>query len=61
MDQSGYVIECDKSFYCALFCVFMTRVGQYPISLPSERPIFWTLPFVPDFSKRGSGFGITFV
>jgi hypothetical protein len=21
-----YAIECDRSFYCALFCAFMTRV-----------------------------------
>jgi hypothetical protein len=30
-------IECDRSLYCALFCVFMTRVC--PISLLSEHPI----------------------
>jgi hypothetical protein len=23
-----YSIECDRSFYCALFCVFMTRVSH---------------------------------
>jgi hypothetical protein len=28
-----YAIECDISFCCALFCVFMTRVRQCPISL----------------------------
>jgi hypothetical protein len=31
--------ECDRSFYCALFCVFMTRVSQCRISLLSEHPI----------------------
>jgi hypothetical protein len=34
-----YVIECDRSFYCALFCVFMTRVSQCPISLRAEHLI----------------------
>jgi hypothetical protein len=34
-----YVIECDRSFYCALFCVFMTRVSHCPISLRAEHPI----------------------
>jgi hypothetical protein len=29
-----FVIECYRSFYCALFCVFMTRVS--PISLCAE-------------------------
>jgi hypothetical protein len=35
-----YAIECDKSFYCALLCVFMTRVSQCPISLRAEQPIY---------------------
>jgi hypothetical protein len=34
-----YAIECYRSFYCALFCVFMTRVSQCPITLRSEHPI----------------------
>jgi hypothetical protein len=37
-----YAIECDRSFYCALFCVFMTRVSQCPISLRAEHPIYRT-------------------
>jgi hypothetical protein len=36
---SRSVIECYRSFYCALFCVFMTRVSQCPISLRSEHPM----------------------
>jgi hypothetical protein len=35
-----YAIEYDRSFYCALFCVFMTRVSQCPISLRAEHSIF---------------------
>jgi hypothetical protein len=35
-----YAIECYRSFYCALFCVFMTRVCQCPISLRAEHPIY---------------------
>jgi hypothetical protein len=41
-----YAIESDRSFSCALFCVFMTRVGQCPISLLAEHPLQlhdWTL------------------
>jgi hypothetical protein len=34
-----HLIECYRSFYCALFCVFMTRVSQCPISLRSEHLI----------------------
>jgi hypothetical protein len=34
-----YTIKCDRSFYRALFCVFMTRVSQCPISLRAEHPI----------------------
>jgi hypothetical protein len=34
-----YTIECDRSLYCALFCVFMTHVNQCPISLRSEHTI----------------------
>jgi hypothetical protein len=34
-----YAIKCDRSFYCALFCVVMTCVSPYPISLCSEHPI----------------------
>jgi hypothetical protein len=34
-----YAIECYGSFYCALFCVFMTSVSQCPISLRSEHPV----------------------
>jgi hypothetical protein len=33
-----YAIEFD-SFYCALFCVFMTRVNQGPISLRAEHSL----------------------
>jgi hypothetical protein len=35
-----YAIMCDRSFYCALFCVFMTRVSQCPISLCPKHPIY---------------------
>jgi hypothetical protein len=38
-----YVIEFDRSFYCALFCVFITRVSQCPIRLRSENTLH-TLP-----------------
>jgi hypothetical protein len=31
-----YAIECDRIFYCALFCVFMTRVSRCPFSLCAE-------------------------
>jgi hypothetical protein len=34
-----YGVECYRSFYCALFCVFMTRVSQCSISLRSEHPV----------------------
>jgi hypothetical protein len=34
-----YAIERDRSFYCALFYVSMTRVSQFPISLRSEHPL----------------------
>jgi hypothetical protein len=34
--SQSYAIECYRSFYCALFCVFMTRVSQRLISLRSE-------------------------
>jgi hypothetical protein len=34
-----YAIECYRSFYCALSCVFMTRVSQCPINLRSEHPV----------------------
>jgi hypothetical protein len=34
-----YAIECDRSFYCALFCVSMIRVSQCPISLRSGHPV----------------------
>jgi hypothetical protein len=34
-----YAIDCGRSFYCALFCVFMTRVSQCPISLRAEHPL----------------------
>jgi hypothetical protein len=34
-----YVIECYRSFYCALFCVFMTRMSSCSISLRSEQPV----------------------
>jgi hypothetical protein len=33
-----YVIECYRSFYCALLCVFMTHVSQCEIGLRSEHP-----------------------
>jgi hypothetical protein len=32
-------IECDRSFCCALFCVFMTHVSHCPISLCAEHPV----------------------
>jgi hypothetical protein len=38
-----YATECYKSFYCPLFCVFMTRVGQCPISLRPEHPVHYNL------------------
>jgi hypothetical protein len=31
-----YAIRCDRSFYFALFCVFMTCVSQCPVSLHPE-------------------------
>jgi hypothetical protein len=34
-----YAIEYDRRFYCALFCVFMTRVSQCPISLRAGHQI----------------------
>jgi hypothetical protein len=34
-----YANEYDSSFYCALFCVFVTRVNQCPISLRVEHPV----------------------
>jgi hypothetical protein len=37
-----YAIEYDRSFYCTLLCVFMTRVSRCPVNLRSEhseRPI----------------------
>jgi hypothetical protein len=41
-----YSIECDRSFYCGLFCVFITHVIQCSISLCSElhhlRSLHWT-------------------
>jgi hypothetical protein len=40
-----YAIERDRSFYCALFCVFMSRVSQCPMSLRSEHPIVWYSPW----------------
>jgi hypothetical protein len=33
-----YAIECYRSYDCALFCVFMTRLSQCPISLRSVYP-----------------------
>jgi hypothetical protein len=33
-----YAFECDRSFYCALFCVFMTHVSC-AISLRAEHPL----------------------
>jgi hypothetical protein len=38
--ESVRVIECDGSFYCALFRVVMTRVGQCPNSLLAEHPLY---------------------
>jgi protein-S-isoprenylcysteine O-methyltransferase Ste14 len=35
-----YAIGCDRSFCCALFCVFMTRVSQCPLSLRSEQSLY---------------------
>jgi hypothetical protein len=35
-----YASECDRRFYFTLFCVFITRVSQCPISLPAEHPIY---------------------
>jgi hypothetical protein len=35
-----YAIECDRSFYCALFCVFMPRMSQCPISLRCHEDIW---------------------
>jgi hypothetical protein len=35
-----YAIECDRSFYCALFCIFMTHVSQCPSRLSAEQPIY---------------------
>jgi hypothetical protein len=35
-----YATECDRSFYCALFCVFMTRVSQCPTSQRAEHPLY---------------------
>jgi hypothetical protein len=32
-----YAIECYRSFYFVLFCVFVTRVSQCPISLRAEQ------------------------
>jgi hypothetical protein len=39
-DSQCYAVECDISFYCALFCVFMTVVSQCPISLRAEHPLY---------------------
>jgi hypothetical protein len=36
-------IECDRSFYCALFCVFMTPVSQCPVCLHAENPLYLML------------------
>jgi hypothetical protein len=33
-----YAFECDRSFYCALFCVFMTRVKSMPTQLVRWTP-----------------------
>jgi hypothetical protein len=38
-----YAAECDRSFYCALFCVFRARVSQCPISLSAEHPLCFCL------------------
>jgi hypothetical protein len=35
-----YDIECDRSFHCALFCIFTTRVSQCPTSLRAEHPLY---------------------
>jgi hypothetical protein len=35
-----YAIVCDRNFYCALFCVFMTHVSKCSISLRAEHPLF---------------------
>jgi hypothetical protein len=34
--SGSHAIECDRSFYFALFCVLMTPVSQCPISLRAE-------------------------
>jgi hypothetical protein len=47
-----YAIERYRSFYCALFCVFMTRVSQCPISLRSEHPVVLQLLLVTRVIKR---------
>jgi hypothetical protein len=36
-------IECDRSFYCALFCAFATRLSKCPIGLRAEHPILFEL------------------
>jgi hypothetical protein len=41
-----YSIECDRSFYYGLFCVFMIRVSQYTISLRTEHPLLSNLNIV---------------
>jgi hypothetical protein len=38
-----YAIECNRSFYYALFCIFMTRVSQCSISLRTEHPIYFCI------------------
>jgi hypothetical protein len=35
-----YAIECYRNFYCALFCIFMTRVSECPMSLRSEHTVY---------------------
>jgi hypothetical protein len=48
-----YAIECDRSFYCTLFCVFMTRVSQCPISLHSGNFTKMFFPLTINLSTFG--------
>jgi hypothetical protein len=59
-----YAIECDRNFCCALFCVFMTRVSQCPISLRAKHPLkchysrrrIWKVKFSSSALKTGTTF-----
>jgi hypothetical protein len=59
-----YSIECDRGFYCALFCVFMPRVSQCPISLRSKHmDVMYILRRLgicttPDLYLGGTRFGV---